>query len=116
MVKQILAPRAGLENVDGGIKALLNQGTIEGQLHVARAFKLFKNHFVHSAAGFDQGRRQNRQATALLDVPRATKKTFRFEQRLGVDTTRHGTAFSADERIIAAREARAAVGHEADSL
>ena len=76
MIKQVLAPRAGLQNVDRRIEPLLDQRTIEMQLHVPGAFEFFEDHFVHAAAGIDQSRRQNRQAAAFLDSCAPRRRNF----------------------------------------
>src|SRR4051794_11410788 len=67
--EDLLTPRPGGVDVDGGEDALVGQLARQPQLHVPGALELLEDDLVHLRAGFDQRRRHDRQRTAVLDVP-----------------------------------------------
>ena len=79
------------------------------QLHVPGAFELFKNQFVHPAAGFDQRRRENCEAAAFFDIARRSEKFLGFDERLRLDAARHDPAFAWLQIVITAGKPRDAV-------
>jgi hypothetical protein len=52
--EQFFLTRARFANVERGEDALVRNLTVENDFAVASAFELFKDHFIHSAAGIDQ--------------------------------------------------------------
>ncbi len=61
--QQFFTAGAGKEDVDRRINALIADLAIEHHLHVAGTFEFLKDELVHSAAGFDQSRCNNRERT-----------------------------------------------------
>ncbi len=78
--QQFFLAGAGGAHVDGRPDALVDQLTVEVELHVAGALELLENHVVHPAAGVDEGGGQNRQGAALLDVSGGPEKALRLVQ------------------------------------
>src|SRR5688572_30346439 len=52
--EKLFPARAGKEDIDGWINALITDLAIEHHLHVAGAFELLEDQLIHAAAGFDQ--------------------------------------------------------------
>ena len=87
VLQEVVAACARHDEVDGREDALVGQGAVELEFHVAGAFKLFKNHFVHLRTRVDEGRGNDGERTAAFDVARGTEEAFGFLQGVGVDTT-----------------------------
>ena len=102
MIKQVLASCAGLQDVDRGIKTFFLERAIEMQLHVAGAFELFEDQFIHSAAGLNKRGCQDREAPTLLDAARRAEKFLRLDQRFRLDTAGHDSAFAGLQIVVAA--------------
>ena len=54
--QQFFFAGAGAFDVDGGEDAAVDQVAVQMHFHVAGAFELFEDDFVHAAAGVDRGR------------------------------------------------------------
>src|ERR687891_2739277 len=78
-------------------------------LHVPRAFELLENNFIHSAAGIDESRSNNRQASAVLDIPGGAEKFLGLMKRVGVHATGENLSARRNYRIVSASQARDAV-------
>ena len=75
------------------------------QLHIARTFKLFVNHVIHTAAGFYQRGSNNGERTAFLNVARRTEEAFGTVQRIGIYTAGQDFAGSGYNGVVGAGEA-----------
>ncbi len=78
-------------------------------LHIAGALELLKDDFVHSASGIDQGRRDDRQASAIFDIARGSEKFLRLMQRIRIDTAGKYLTARRNHRIVCARQAGNAI-------
>jgi hypothetical protein len=85
MIKQLFFARAGAFDVDGGENAPIDQGAVEVDLHVAGAFELLENDFVHPRTGVHESGGQDRQGSTFLNVARRAKEAFGLMQGVGVD-------------------------------
>ena len=83
--QQLVLARAGFEDVDRGIDALVGDLAVENDFRIARALELFEDHFVHAAAGIDQRGRDDGERAAFLDVARRAEEALGALQRVGVD-------------------------------
>src|SRR5690606_2651294 len=72
-------------DVDGREDALVGELAAEAQLHVARALELLEDDLVHLRARLDEGRREDRERSAVLDVARGAEELLRRVQRRRVD-------------------------------
>ena len=86
MQQQFFLAGAGAVDVDGGPDALVDEAAVEVQLHVAGALELLEDHFVHAAAGVDQGGGQDRQAAAFLELAGGAEEALRLLHGVGVET------------------------------
>src|SRR5437899_10096474 len=80
VVKQFLFSRAGTLDVYRRENAAIHQRAIQMDFHIAGAFELFEDDFIHSRASIDERRGNDGQRAALLDIARCAKKPFRFVQ------------------------------------
>ena len=83
MVEQFLFARAGALDVDRGENAAVHQRAVKMDFHVAGAFELFKDDFVHARSGVHERGRDDGKRAAFLDVARRAEETFRLVQRIG---------------------------------
>jgi hypothetical protein len=74
-------------------------------LEVAGALELLVDDVVHARAGVDQGRGEDRQAAALLDVARGAEETLRALQRVGVHAAGQHLAGRRHDGVVGARQA-----------
>ena len=81
-----------LGDVQGGVDALVGDVSIQRQFHVAGAFEFFKDHLIHTAAGFDQTGGDDGQATPVFDFAGGTEQPFGDFEGAVVQTTGHRTA------------------------
>jgi hypothetical protein len=72
---------------------------------VARTLELFEDHFVHTAAGIDQRRRDDRQRAAFLDVARGAKEALRPLQGIGIDAAGQHLAGGGHHGVVGAAQA-----------
>ena len=114
--QQLLAPRAGEEDIDCGINALVADLAIEHQLHVSRAFELLENQLVHAAAGFDQSGRHNRERARFFRVARRRENLARNFHRARVNAATHGAAAAAGRVVKRARGAGDGIEQNEDVL
>ncbi len=84
--EQLFLPRARALNIDGREDTLIDQLAVENDFHVARAFELFEDHFIHPRARIDKRRRDDGEGAALFDVAGGTEETLRALQRIRVHT------------------------------
>ena len=68
-----------------GQMRLIDQFAVEHDLQVAGAFELLEDHFVHAAAGVDQGRGDDRQRAAFFDLAGGAEESLGPLQGVGVD-------------------------------
>ena len=94
MIEQVLPARPGLQAVDRRIKPLLDQRSIEMQLHVACSLEFFKNDLVHLASRIDQSGGQDCQAAAFLAIARRAKKLLGLQERLRLNAAGHRPALA----------------------
>ena len=106
VVKQFLLARAGRLDVDGRENAAVHQRAVQMHLHVAGALELFKNDFVHAAAGVHQRRGHDGERAAFLDVARRAEKALRLVQRVGVHAAGQDFAGVRLDGVVGAGEAR----------
>src|SRR5205823_528160 len=79
---------------------------VEMNLAVARALELLEDHVVHARAGVNEGRRDDRERTALLDVARRAEEALRALQGVGINTAGENLAGWRDDGVVRARETR----------
>ena len=84
--QQLLVASARRVDVDRRVDPSLGESPVEPQLHVAGALELLEDRLVHPAVRLDEGRGENRERAALLDVARGAEELLRRVQRTGVDT------------------------------
>ena len=104
ILQQVVAARAGGHEVDGREHALVAQRAVELQLHVARSLELLEDHLVHLGTRINQGRGDDSQRTATLDVARSTEEALRLLKGIGIDTTREHLAAGGSHGIVGARQ------------
>ena len=106
VIKQFLLARAGTLDVDRGENAAIHQRAVQMHLHVAGALELFKNDFIHAAAGVHQRGGDDGQRPAFLDVARRAEKPFRLVQRVGVHAAGKNFARVRLDGVVGAGQAR----------
>src|SRR5499427_5885568 len=74
-------------HVDRREEPLLRELAAQPQLHVAGALELLEDDLVHPGAGLDQGRGQDGQRAAVLDIAGRAEKPLGRVQRGGVHAT-----------------------------
>src|SRR5579862_3743733 len=112
--QQFLAPGAGQLDVDRRERPPLLQLAVEVELHVAGALELLVDHVVHPAAGVDQRRRDDRDAAALLDLPRGAEEALGAVQRRGVETAGERPAARRDDEVVGPGKSGEAVEQDDD--
>src|SRR5437667_181461 len=78
---------------------------VEHDFRIAGALELLEDHLIHARAGIDEGRRDDRQGTALFDIARGAKEALRPLQRVGVDAAGQHLARGRHDGVVGAREA-----------
>src|SRR6516162_258976 len=68
VIEEFLFAGAGALDIDRGENASVHQGTVEVDFHVAGAFELFKDDFIHARAGIDERGRNDGERAAFFDV------------------------------------------------
>src|SRR5438270_2734682 len=114
--QQLFLAGAGLADVERGEDALVGDLAIEDYFRVAGALELFEDDLVHLGAGIDQCGGDDRQGTALLDVPRGTEEALGPLQRVCVDTAGQHLARARNHRVVGAAEAGDRVEQDHDIL
>src|SRR5262249_40556000 len=104
--QELLLAGAGAGDVHGGEHATIHQASVEVDLHVPGALELLEDDLVHPAAGVDQGRAENGEAAALLDVARGAAELLRAAERVRVDAAGEDLAARRYHGIVGARQAR----------
>src|ERR1700722_19829806 len=92
-------------HVDRGEEPLVGQLAAQPQLHVAGALELLEDDLVHAGPGLDEGRRQDGERAAVLDVARRAEEPLRRVERGRVDTTGQDAAASRRRLVVGAAEA-----------
>ena len=82
--EEIFPTRTGTANVDGREHALFGNAPLEVKFLVSRALKLFVDDLIHFRARFDQGRGDDGQAAAFLDIPSGAKEALRALEGVGI--------------------------------
>src|SRR5690606_13378988 len=85
--QHLLATGARRVDVDGREDALVGQRARQAQLAVSGALELFEDDLVHLGTGLDQRGREDRERSAVLDVPRGTEESLRRIQGRRVHAT-----------------------------
>ena len=80
--QELFLAGARLVDVDRREDALVDQLAVEVDLAVAGALELFEDDVVHAAAGVDQGRGDDGQRSAFLDVAGGAEEALRAVQAL----------------------------------
>ena len=78
-------------------------------LHVAGALELLIDDVVHAAAGLHQGRGDNGQAPAALDVPGRAEEPLGLMEGPRVHAAGEGSARGGDDQVVGPGEAGQAV-------
>src|ERR1039457_1093271 len=87
--QDLLLAGAGGIHVDGGEDPLVGELAAQPQLHVAGALELLEDDLVRAGPGLDEGRGQDGQRAAVLDVPGGAEEPLRRGQGGGGHTTGH---------------------------
>src|SRR5690606_16250052 len=114
--QELLAPGARAIDVDGRVDPLFHHPAVEVKLHVAGALELFVDDFSRPTAGVDQGRGDDRERAAFLDVAGRAEEALGALQRIGVDAAGQNLARCGDYRVVGAREAGDRVEQDDDIL
>lgn len=72
--QQFFFARSGTSNVNGREQTLVGKFAIKDNFRIAGTFEFFKNNFIHTGAGINQRRGDNRQRTALFNVSAAPSR------------------------------------------
>src|SRR5690349_22805853 len=92
-------------HVDRREEPLLRELAAQPQLHVAGALELLEDDLVHPGARLDQGRRQDGQRAAVLDVAGRAEDPLGRVQRGGVHTTGQDAAAGRGRVVVGPAEA-----------
>ena len=103
--KFFLLARAALGDVQGGEEPAVGELAVQDQFHVAGAFELLENQFVHARAGVHQGGGDDGQRAALLDLAGGGEHLARNFQRAGIHAAGHGAAAAAMDAVVGAGDA-----------
>ena len=103
--QQFFAAGAGAVDVDRRIDTLFGDDAVQVQLHVAGALEFFVDHIVHARAGVDQGRGDDRQAAAFLDIAGRAEEALGPLQRVGVHAAGQHLARGRHDCVVGPREA-----------
>ena len=113
--EQLLLPRAGSVDVDGGEDAPVGEASVEDDLHVAGALEL-EDHLVHLRAGLDERGAEDGEGAAVLDVPSRAEEALGEGQRRGLEAAGEELAVAGRLDVRRAREARDRVQEHDDVL
>src|SRR5438445_5950876 len=105
----LLLARTRLGDVDRGVDALLEEGAVENQLHVAGPLELLEDHVVHPGAGIDQRGGDDRQASPLFRFAGRAEQTARLLHGAGVEAARERPAGAGRRGVVRAGKAREGV-------
>ena len=72
-------------------------------LHIARAFEFFVDHVIHARAGIDQGRRDDGERAAFLNIARRAEKTLGALQGIGIHTAGQHLTRSGNDGVVSTR-------------
>ena len=75
--QKLFLTRTRTRDIDRREHPLIRNLAVEYDFRVTRTLELFENHFVHTAAGIDQGRRNNGKRTTIFNITRRTKEALR---------------------------------------
>src|SRR5205807_5898946 len=104
----------GQLDIDGGEGPALLQLAVEVQFHVAGALELFVDHVVHAAPGIDQRGGDDRDAPALLDLPRGAEEPFGPVEGGRIQSSREGSAAGRNHQVVRAGKPGEAVEQDDD--
>ena len=82
--QKLVLAGARAHDVDGGEDALVGDLAVQDDFAVTRALELFEDHFVHAAAGIDQGGGDDGERSAFLDIAGGAEKALGALQGVGV--------------------------------
>ena len=85
-MEQVVAAGAAGDDVDGREDALVGEGAVELQLHVAGALELLEDDFVHLAASVDECRGDDGERAAAFDVTGCAEEALGLLQGVGIHT------------------------------
>src|SRR3954451_9638201 len=103
--QDLFLTRAGRVDVDRREDPLVRELAVELELHVSGALELLEDDLVHPRAGLDEGRRQDRQRAAVLDVARRAEEPLRRVERRRVDTAGEDPAAGGRREVVGTAEA-----------
>ena len=98
--QQLLAPGAGLDGVDRREDPLVREVAAQPDLHVAGALELLEDHLVHRRAALDEGRREDRQRAAVLDVAGGAEEPLGRVERRRVDAAGQDPAARRGREVV----------------
>ncbi len=103
-------------DVDRREHPLLGDAPVEMDFAVARAFEFLVDHVVHLGTRVYQGRGQDRQTAAFLDVARCAEEALGPLQRIGVHTTGQHFARRRNDRVVSTGQAGNRIEEDDDIL
>src|SRR5918998_104772 len=103
--KKFFLARTRVLDIDGRVDPLVRELALQVELHVARALELLIDHLVHPAPRLDEGARDDRQGTAVLDVPGRAEELLGRVERRRIDTAGEDTTRGGCREIVGPREA-----------
>ncbi|GIW80907.1 MAG: hypothetical protein KatS3mg105_2714 [Gemmatales bacterium] len=114
MEQQFFFASSGTIDVDRRPYALVDQTTVQMQLHVAGAFEFLEDDLIHSASGVNESSREDGKAAAVFDVTGRTEKTLWFLHGIGVETA--AEQFSTGRRfsVVCSGQARDRIQQDDD--
>src|SRR5664279_543004 len=112
--EQLFLARTRAVEVDGRENAAVDELPVEVDLHVAGPLELLEDHVIHPRARVDEGRRDDRERAALLDVPGRPEEALRLLEGVCVHAARQHLARRRARRVVGAREARDRVEQDDD--
>src|ERR1019366_5086141 len=104
--EELFLARARTVEVDGREDTAVDELAVEVDLHVAGPLELLEDHVVHARARVDEGRRDDRERAALLDVPGGSEEALRLLERVCVHAARQHLAGGRQRRVGGPREPR----------
>ena len=102
--QQVVAAGAGSHDVDGGEDALVGEGTVELEFHVAGAFEFFEDDFVHLGGCFGEGGGDYGERAAVFDVACGAEEAFGLLECVCVDAAGEDFARGGSACVVGACE------------
>src|SRR5262249_6200255 len=102
--QQLFLPGTGHLDVHRREDPLVEQISVQVELHVTGTFELFEDEVVHLVTGIDERRGQNCQTATKLDVSRRAEEALRLVQRVRVHTTGQSLSAGGNGDVVRARQ------------